>query len=82
MLQGPIFLCNLDPRDWCSSFIYALKNLATQIESQMKMNFPKIITELYSKRTRIPETLNQHRGYYVDFEAKDNNSEDTSTRFL
>ena len=56
---GTHFLCNANPNHLISSFITALKGLATQSKTQMKMNFIGVETAVKKKLCAILEQLNQ-----------------------
>ena len=77
LIQEPVILCNLNPRELVSSFIDALDNLATQSKAQLKMNFLQIVTTKESNLARILETLDQRRTHCIGLKAEDFNSENS-----
>ena len=52
LIGKPIFLCNSDPRNLIEPFIDAVKGLAKQSKTQMKLKFLEIETAIKSKLTR------------------------------
>ena len=61
LIPEQIFLCNANPHHLISSFITALKGLATESKAQMKLNFIGVETAIKIKLCAILEPLNQRR---------------------
>ena len=59
LITEPNFLFNANPHHLVSSFITALKGLATQSKAQMKLNFIEVETAVKTKLCAILEQLNQ-----------------------
>ena len=60
-IPEPIFLCNANPHHLILSFIIALEGLATQSQTQLKLNFSEVETAIKIKLWAILEQLNQRR---------------------
>ena len=61
LITEPIFLCNANPHHLISSFISALKGLATQSKAQMKLNFIEVAIAINIKLCAILEQFNQRQ---------------------
>ena len=61
LIPEPILLCNANPHHIITSFITALKGLATRSKAQMKLNFTEVETAIKIKLCAILEQLNQRR---------------------
>ena len=88
LIPEPIFLCNANPHHFISSFITALKGLATQSKAQMKLNFIEVETAIKVKLCAILEQLNQRRNQlerlsnFVDDCVVEDEEKDSSTQLL
>ena len=88
LIPEPIFLCNANPHHLISSFITALKGLATQSKAQMKLSFIEVETANKIKLCAILEQLNQRRNQaervliFVDDCVVEEEENDLSTQFL
>ena len=84
LISEPIFLCNANPHHLISSFINALKGLATQSKAQMKLNFIEVETAIKIKLCAVLEQLNQRRNRASNFvdDCIVEEEKDLSTQFL
>ena len=88
LIPEPIFLYNANPHHLISSFITALKGLATQSKDQMKLNFIEVETAIKIKLCAVLEQLNQRRiraervSKFVDDSIVEEKEKYLSTQFL
>ena len=89
LIPESIFLCNADPHHLISSFITALKGLATQSKTQTKLNFIEAETAIKMKLCAILKQLNQRRNRaeervsnFVNDCVVEMEEKDSSTQFL
>ena len=68
LLENPTLPCKVEPRDLLSSFIDAVKNLATQSKAQMKNNFLQVEATIRNKLGMIREIRSRHRTHIIDIE--------------
>ena len=61
LITIPIFLCNSNPRDLVDSFVDAVKEVALQSKTQMKLQFLEVGIAIRSKLTRTLESVNERR---------------------
>ena len=57
----PIFLCHSNPRNLVDSLFDAVEGLATQSNTQMKLNFLEVERTIKSKLNRALESVNDRR---------------------
>ena len=88
LIPEPIFLCNVNPHHFISSFITALERLETQGKAQMKLNFIEIETAIKIKLCAILKQINQRRNRaervsnFLDDCIVEEEEEDLSTQIL
>ena len=82
-MEEPIFICNSDPHHLVASFIGALENLASQIETKMKNFFLEIETTIKIKLGSTLEKLTQRHNRRKQADLDDCDNENcASTQFL
>ena len=89
LIAKPIFFCISNPRDFVEMFNDAIKGLAIQSKTQMKLKFLEVETAIKSKLTRTLDSLNDRRFRNQRvFESEDhcfevdNGEKDAATQFL
>ena len=88
LIPEPIFLCNAHPHHLILSFITALKGLATQSKTEMKLNFFEVESAIKIKLCAILEQLNQRLNQagsvsmFADACMLEEEEKDLSTQFL